>query len=135
MKNVLFLFVIAIGICGNLSCQNENKSAKKNISFYEVPLVCGAAPKIGCGSRSKPALLEFEKHPAIAEAWLNRSGTVIAIVWKDSEQTDNVARPIFDKNEITFKELSEKASRQFSNTFKKPDVWFGSADVDALSRE
>ena len=52
------------------------------ISFYEVPLVCPAAPEIGCGSRSKPILLQLEREEAVAEAWLNRPGTVIAVVWK-----------------------------------------------------
>jgi mercuric ion transport protein len=55
------------------------------ISFYTVPLVCGAAPEIGCGSRAKPILRELERNPAVADAWLNRPGTVIAVQWaKDS---------------------------------------------------
>lgn len=36
-----------------------NKSTNdENISFHAVPLVCDAAPEIGCGSRSKPLLLD-----------------------------------------------------------------------------
>jgi len=29
------------------------------ISLYEVPLLCPAAPQIGCGSRAKPVLLSL----------------------------------------------------------------------------
>jgi hypothetical protein len=37
------------------------KDPNEVISFYKVPLVCGAAPDLGCGSRAKPALLAMEK--------------------------------------------------------------------------
>ena len=40
----------------------------KQVSFYQVPLVCPAAPQIGCGSASKPLLLELENSPAVSEA-------------------------------------------------------------------
>jgi mercuric ion transport protein len=39
------------------------------ISFYTVPLVCSAAPEIGCGSRAKPILRKLEGNPALAGAW------------------------------------------------------------------
>src|SRR2546425_5658925 len=42
------------------------------LSFYEVPLVCPAAPQIGCGSASKPLLLELERSDVVSQAWLNR---------------------------------------------------------------
>ena len=59
-----------------------NKSADNEIiTFYDVPLVCGAAPAIGCGSRAKPLLIDLERQSAIKEAWLNRAGTIVAIVW------------------------------------------------------
>src|SRR5262245_49325427 len=52
------------------------------ISVFKVTLVCPAAPHIGCGSRAKPILLELEKQDTISEAWLNREGTLLALVWK-----------------------------------------------------
>jgi len=55
-----------------------NKSADNEIiTFYDVPLVCGAAPAIGCGSRAKPLLIDLERQSAIKEAWLNRAGTIV----------------------------------------------------------
>jgi len=51
---------------GNFGEANVIPSSEKEIiSFYEVPLVCGAAPEIGCGSRAKPVLLEMEKNSAV----------------------------------------------------------------------
>jgi RimJ/RimL family protein N-acetyltransferase len=77
----------------------ESKSGKSQvdstrISFYAVPLVCGAAPEIGCGSRAKPILQALERNSAVAQAWLNRAGTVIAVLWsKDSTEGE---RPIYE---------------------------------------
>jgi hypothetical protein len=107
----------------------------ENITFYAVPLVCGAAPSIGCGSRSKPALLEFEKSPAVQEAWLNRSGKVIAIVWKERPQTETVAKSIFEDNGIQFSELTREQIIPYEKTFRENNLWYRGIDVDMLSHE
>src|SRR5258705_9546801 len=115
-----------------------NKNAKTKefaITFYETPLVCNAAPEIGCGSRAKPVLLELEKNLAIKEAWLNRPGTVIAIVWKDKAQTESIAKPIFEKNNVEFTELNAEEEGTYRTTFRKANLWYRSAAVDELSRE
>jgi hypothetical protein len=54
------------------------------VSFYKVPLVCPAAPHIGCGSASKPLLLELERSGVVSEAWLNRAGTEMAIEYREN---------------------------------------------------
>src|SRR5215831_5535476 len=59
----------------------QKQTRLDDVSFYKVPLVCPAAPHIGCGSASKPLLVELERSGVVAEAWLNRAGTVMAIVW------------------------------------------------------
>jgi hypothetical protein len=114
---------------------DTSKTKDAAITFYETPLVCGAAPEIGCGSRAKPALLAFEKNPAVKEAWLNRAGTVIAIVWKDKAQTEKIARPILEENAIAFTELSQESAAAYKKDFRKSNAWFRGADVDVLSRE
>src|SRR6516164_6806217 len=82
-----------------------NISTNNNIiTLYDVPLVCGAAPAIGCGSRAKPLLIDLERQPTIEEAWLNRAGTIVAIVWSESAKTDEVAKPVFERNEIQYGE-------------------------------
>src|SRR5438105_11958466 len=70
-----------------LSHADETKSrpiSGDRVGFYQVNLVCPAAPLIGCGSAAKPLLLELEHRTNVNEAWLNRAGTVIAIVWKEN---------------------------------------------------
>lgn len=115
---------------------NDNARSKEPaITFYQTPLVCGAAPEIGCGSRAKPALLELEKNPEVQEAWLNRQGTVVAVVWKSKAQTDAVAKPVFQKNGIEFTELVKRDIAVYEKGFRSANSWYRGADVDALSRE
>src|SRR5438045_7495907 len=64
------------------------------LSFYEVPLVCPAAPQIGCGSASKPVLLELEHSEVVSEAWLNRAGTTMAIVWSEGSKSRQRSKTI-----------------------------------------
>src|SRR5258705_5476051 len=103
MKKIFLLYLFAISMIALNSCSNgtaRENASKETISFYDVPLVCGAYADIGCGSRAKPALLDMEKNPAVKEAWLNREGNVYAVVWKKGEQTRAIAKPTFDKYEI-----------------------------------
>src|ERR1700680_1854993 len=93
--------------------KTKMKTNEQPVTFYKTPLVCNAAPDIGCGSRSKPALLELENNAAVKEAWLNRPGTVVAIVWRDRPQTKAVAKPIFEKNNIDFTELNNKDAEPY----------------------
>src|SRR5262245_40696031 len=58
------------------------------LTFYSVPFTCPAAPEIGCGSLAKPILLELERVSGIKEAWLNRAGTQLAIVWSESGSSE-----------------------------------------------
>ena len=83
MKRVAMLsaLIIPLLIVAGFIMKDNTKAKNPVITFYKTPLVCNAAPEIGCGSRAKPALLELEKNPAVKEAWLNRPGTVVAIVW------------------------------------------------------
>lgn len=118
-----------------LSVLTSAISSQERISFYEVPLVCGAAPDIGCGSRAKPALLEMEKNPAIKEAWLNREGTVYAVVWANKPQTGKAAKPIFKKYAIEFSELSGKKKTELLSNFRQEGKWYRGAAVDQLSLE
>ena len=68
----------------SLSQSAEIQVAKQRISLYQAELVCPAVSQIGCGSAAKPLLLELERDPHIAEAWLNRAGTIVAVVWKET---------------------------------------------------
>ena len=109
-----------------------NRSANNEIiTLYDVALVCGAAPAIGCGSRAKPLLIDLERQAAIEEAWLNRAGTIVAIVWSGPAQTDEAAKPIFERHEIQYRERRDDRP----TSFQKEGSWFRGAEVDRLSLE
>ncbi|MEO6435968.1 MAG: hypothetical protein ABIP55_09430 [Tepidisphaeraceae bacterium] len=61
--------------------KERGKAIGGGVSFFEVPLVCAAAPRLGCGKLAKPILSEIEGEEPVREAWLNRKGTVLAVVW------------------------------------------------------
>jgi hypothetical protein len=103
------------------------------ITFYDVPLVCGAAPSIGCGSRAKPLLIDLEQHSAIKEAWLNRTGTIVAIVWRDRPLTEEVGKPIFERHEIQYTERADDS--RVAGSFLPGLGWLRGAEVDRLSLE
>ena len=107
------------------------------ISLFNVPLRCPAAPEIGCGSRSKPALLELQRRPGIAEAWLNGTGTVLAVIGK--EGSNRVARvktvqSIFEKSGAVVTELNGKEREIELKSFIARNDWYHGSDVDSLSK-
>jgi hypothetical protein len=77
----------------------------------------------------------LEKNPAVKEAWLNRPGTVIAIVWKDEAMAESVVEPILNENNIEFTELNKNEAASYRKTFREKNKWFRGADVDILSTE
>lgn len=138
MKKIILLSLIAISAIALNSCSSgtaRETTSKENISFYDVPLVCPAATQIGCGSRAKPVLLEMEKNSAIKEAWLNRAGTVYAIVWSSADETKKIAKPIFEKYNIDYSELKGDDAEKNLATFRKENFWYRGAEVDKLSIE
>lgn len=136
MKRLDFLRTIVVLLLVTGTAFNGiAKSIDPAITFYKTPLVCNAAPTIGCGSRAKPVLLAMEKNPAVKEAWLNRAGTMVAVVWKDKPQTITVAKPIFKEHSVSFTALNEADAAPYLKTFHKTGLWYHGADVDLLSRE
>lgn len=101
----------------------EQRVSKTNesVSIYKVPLVCPAAPNIGCGSKSKPILQQLEDQSiTVDEAWLYRTGTHIAIVWaKNSLQTDRLSRvkSILSKNSLNVEEIVGEEYAQLLKSF------------------
>ncbi len=113
-------------------------SGEENISFYRVPLVCNAAPTIGCGSRAKPVLLDLEKTPGMQEAWLNRSGTTIALVWEEGTAPTlkhTLVTGIFEKHQVGAKELSADNYAATLTSFEQRENWLKGSEVNELSKE
>jgi hypothetical protein len=106
---------------------------QETIAFYDVALVCGAAPSIGCGSRAKPLLVDLEQQAPIKEAWLNRTGTIVAIVWRGQARMEEVGKPVFERHEVEYTE--RRNDRQTTGSFRMEGSWLRGAEVDRLSLE
>jgi|SRR5579859_4190495 len=110
----------------------------ERVSFYEVPLVCPAAPQIGCSSASKPLLLELEHNGAASEAWLNRAGTVLAVVWPEQSPPGRRSQALeaaLKARQLSAKELAGDARQTALKDFQSGAGWYRGADVDRLSEE
>jgi len=109
----------------------------ERVTFYEAGLVCNAAPKIGCGSRSKPVLLTLTTNTRVAGAWLNEAGTRIAIGWKSShdvlssEQLDQ----LLADHGVSVRAVSADARPELLASFRSKGGWFDAASVDRLSEQ
>jgi hypothetical protein len=105
------------------------------ISVFKAPLVCPAARKIGCGSASKPILLDLEQQPGVLEAWLNRAGTRIAVVWKPESDASTRSKVVAELKEDRAIELDGKSRDEAVKDFLSGKGWYRGADVDRLSEE
>lgn len=144
MKNTFstFLAIVSLITVTTFSgCANKNTLTSDGniITFYEVPLVCGAAPEIGCGSRIKPFFIDTDKEKQIKESWSNREGTIIGIIWDttatDKSARENLIQPIFKKHSIDAKLISDKDEIAGYMASMKKDQWYEGMAVDSLSRE
>ncbi len=109
----------------------------ERVAFYHVPLVCPAAPQIGCGSASKPLLVGLEGNAAVSEAWLNRAGTIMAVVWSKPSTARHRSRILKAAlpEHFAAKELRGAARKQALDDFQSGPGWYRGADVDRLSEE
>jgi copper chaperone CopZ len=112
-----------------------NAPIVENVSFFEVPLECGAAKDLGCGLQSKPILKALGRDSQVTEAKINRAGTVLAVKWKNPEK----ARAGVAVVEAAFKErdletaLLKGPARDKALKGYESERWYGAADVDRLS--
>ena len=105
------------------------------ISVFKAPLVCPAAPQIGCGSASKPILLDLERQPGVLEAWLNRAGTIIAVVWKPDANAEARSHVAAELKEDRATEMQGMSRDEAVKDFLSGKGWYRGADVDRLSEE
>lgn len=108
------------------------------VTFYRVPLVCRAAPQIGCGRRSKPILFSLEENSDVREAWLNREGTILAVVWKhnsDASKRDEIASSIFKKHNLRVERVKGRNHERFFEGFREGKGWYRGSEVNRLSEE
>jgi len=105
------------------------------VSFFKASLQCLAAPQIGCGSVSKPILLQLEKEQGVLEAWLNRAGTTIAVVWKAGADAETRRSVTAELEEDHATEIQGPSRDEALKDFLSGKGWYRGADVDRLSEE
>src|SRR6266496_859669 len=105
------------------------------VGFFKVSLQCLAAPQIGCGSVSKPILLQLEKEQGVLEAWLNRAGTTIAVVWKAGADAGMRRSVTAELEEDHATEIQGPSRDETLKDFLSGKGWYRGADVDRLSEE
>jgi copper chaperone CopZ len=109
------------------------------VSFYEAPLVCHAAPSIGCGSKAKFMLVDLEKYnDAVEGAWLNKTGTVVAVKWNtktDENKKAEIINTISTNHNIELTTLGETEATNYAKSFPNSNEWYKGKEVDKLSKE
>lgn len=133
MRNRKFLYLAFLSLFLLESCSNHESSGI--ISFYSVPLVCGAAPEIGCGSRIKPLFIDLESEKGVKEVWTNREGTVLAVKWADPIGSTGTLFKLFDKHKIEAEPISDKKITDSLQAalMKTNNTWLRGMAVDSLS--
>jgi len=112
--------------------------ATASVSLYQVPLRCEAVPGMGCGVVAKPILAILAREPAVAEAWLNRNGTIVAIRWRESIASNvpgDRIRSILAKQGLAARELAGAARKSTLRDFSSGAGWYRGDAVDRLSEE
>src|SRR2546430_2991223 len=137
MKTTAATVFLAATICAPLVMSAEDAAhvTPDRISVFKVPLVCPAAPQIGCGSASKPILLDLERQPGVLEAWLNRAGAIISVVWKPDSDAETRRNVMAELKEDHATELEGKFRDNAVKDFLSGKGWYRGADVDRLSEE
>ena len=112
--------------------------SNKFLVFYKVDLVCNVVPSIGCGSRSKPILLELEKNSRIDTVKLNRKGDILVVEWNNKDITSRsvIIASVFSKYELLANELDSIACKNYVISYlNDSDNWLDAANIDQLSKE
>lgn len=143
MKQLLFtismLTIMASSVIPLPGCNDINGEAKRAITFYSVPLVCFAAPDIGCGSMTKPLFMAAQQVKEIKAIWLDRPGTHIAIEWNgvaDTSEQEGIIRPLLAKYAIQAAPVEDTMKvRALSESLGLPGKWYKGMEIDELSRE
>ena len=77
--------------------------------------------------------MELEQQTPIKEAWLNRTGTIVAIVWSGQPDTEEIAKRVFERHEIQYTERPD--DKRTDESFRVVGSWLRGAEVDRLSLE
>jgi hypothetical protein len=121
-----------------VAAADQNDARSNRVTFYSVPLTCPAARGLGCGSAAKPILLDLERTSMIDEAWLDQSGTTMAVVWAHDSATHDrktALSAITEARGLSIEELTGDANASAAAGFASGKGWHRGTDVDTLSAE
>lgn len=128
---------LALALLGSASLAMASEIAsEQQTTFYDVPLRCPSAPQIACGGKAKPVLRALENQAAVAEAWVDRTGTIVATVWKSdstADQRDAAIDDVASIHELPFQMLDQARSDALRMRFLSRDGWYNKTTADALS--
>ncbi len=114
-------------------------ASNTTVLFYEAPLVCHAAPSIGCGSKAKFMLVDLEKYnDAVDGAWLNKKGTVVAVKWNTNtagNKKTEIIKTVSTNHNIELTELASTEANNYAKTFPNSNQWLKGKEVDELSKQ
>lgn len=120
------------------SGSSSSVEALDKVTLFQVPLMCPAVKGLGCGGKARPFMADLEKHPDVAEAWLNHPGTVLAVVWKQQQKRAHAASVVgslFRTKELTVTALDGTALNQGLQDFAARTQWYRGQDVNRLSEQ
>jgi hypothetical protein len=132
------MILIAALVTGQAALWGQTQISSNLVSFYQAPLACPAARGLGCGSAAKPVLQALEKKSSIQEAWLDHSGTTLAIVWKkDAKAVLRSAeiQSVADDRNIALREITDERRDDTLKSFATRSGWYRGSEVDRLSEE
>lgn len=112
---------------------SQPTTAARRVSFYRVPLVCEAASDLGCGTRAKPVLQDLKHLPGVSDAWLNRTGNLIAVAGTAIGRGS--ALELLRRHRIKAEPLRGEPHEIASRAFASGSGWHRAAEVDRLSDE
>lgn len=102
-------------------------------SFFRVPLVCEAAPYVGCGTIARPVLDDVEQQSGVREAWLNREGTMLGVVWaNEAHGSDQVVRAL-SRHGLAAIELESPEHQLACEAFARGNGWYRPTQLQELS--
>ncbi len=107
-------------------------------TFYRIPLVCEAAPQIGCGCRAKPVLAALEREPNVVGAWLSRSGSVLAVEWRNAIAVGHklqIVAAALGREAHVEQVIDDRELRALHELLGSTQDWFRAGDVHRLSIE
>jgi hypothetical protein len=124
--------------CAPPDYAEHHELTPEQIGLFEVPLGCEAAAGLGCGVKAKPILHALARQPAVAQAWLNRGGTIVAVLWRESVIPDvrgEHVRSILAEHGLAARELTGAARESALKEFSSGAGWYRGDAVDRLSAE